>query len=1193
MANRIEAEGTLLGPSRQDRKPSYQRKRRQSLAVVNNPWGLTIERPSWGNESKFSPSEEILLLRTTFTRPKVYNMPPGKFDTTTIHGIKKKIRPSSAAAKLQSHPSFYSNIFDNSRPATATTSTRSPEAGQRPVTHAAAGRRQYRAPPEDERLKEIAKQPRRLTLGAVDGISELENIPRPTMGHGAISAQLKSKIEEQINLDTLEILKQAFVEADEDGSGELELDEFKSLLKERLHLKGTTTLRDSPFMVPVLHSKLDPSVLSDAQIDSLFMKIDWSSDGAITWDEFCTYMQLEYAEKEDSYLRSKDVAFHLPAKIINCRESILRITDTSDGTFVACSLDGNVSFLGTNMDIKKHKALINNEPGMKQKQKWITDFVIMNEFNKFLVGTGDREIQFYELSSLDPYCQVSGLDTVPLKLDYCSTGTDECLILYGDSLGCINILLVDSAGECLRTWKKAPKHDGIASVSLDSVIKIQKVQYLRWQVHGDWVQQLKYYHNIGQIISCSNNANTALVIGCTTGSTHVEAQLKETKDSEDRARRTNVAKPRLEADQSVFYVYKGVKCFDFCKNKNVIVTGGMDRIVRLWNPYVPGKPTALLRGHNAPIFYLFIAEEESRIFSISTDKCVKVWDIQDHNCLLTIRPKAHKIHGDLQACHYSNIAKSLAVATDQKLAALNLRQKMDQNINSRPVLHADITITHKEPVTCCKYNSSFNQVITCSEGSVIKLWDFETGAGIFEFGDAHGEAAITCMTFDSTGRRLLTGGRDGTIKIWNYNNGHCLRMLKKEAETDEVCDLTYVEMNRNRYVISVGWDRTINIYSDDANADSNIHLVQHPNLHWADDKKSGHKEDILAIAQSPPNLIATGSYDGEVIVWNMVSGHIFCHLHAPVPPNYEDESLDGDLSVNRLVFLKSRESRKTSASLIASGPRGHIHFWNVFQGGSMMAQFKGSKNSGGMITTMATDDANTMLFCGDSLGFILIYDVDGYCLNGKAKAPPTLIHSWRGHVDSVLSLEMVEKNKVILTASMDCTVRMWTFNGDYIGTYGQPEPWDLYDPSSFQHPMVPYDVLIDPMSLPTHPIFDQVTETPDLSKDETKTDEIQIRTPTPQVTHGGKNQFFVDDDTIAKQLKDLSGTLKDEHLTEEEMQKFRGKWLRHEKTKIKPTDRGGPSEYHMLKWSPLKDTPMPPPPKHRFNKDNPLDFTIS
>jgi hypothetical protein len=69
------------------------------------------------------------------------------------------------------------------------------------------------------------------------------------------------------------------------------------------------------------------------------MKIDWASEGAITWDEFCTYMQLEYAEKEDSYKRAKDVDFHLPAKITNIphRDPMLRITDTVDGTFVACS----------------------------------------------------------------------------------------------------------------------------------------------------------------------------------------------------------------------------------------------------------------------------------------------------------------------------------------------------------------------------------------------------------------------------------------------------------------------------------------------------------------------------------------------------------------------------------------------------------------------------------------------------------------------------------------------------------------------------------------------------------------------------------------------------------------------------------------------------------------------------------------
>ncbi len=55
-------------------------------------------------------------------------------------------------------------------------------------------------------------------------------------------------------------------------------------------------------------------------------------------------------------------------------------------------------------------------------------------------------------------------------------------------------------------------------------------------------------------------------------------------------------------------------------------------------------------------------------------------------------------------------------------------------------------------------------------------------------------------------------------------------------------------------------------------------------------QEHGHTEDILTIADCQPNYLATASYDGEVIVWNIVSGHVFCHLRAPPPPSYKDQS---------------------------------------------------------------------------------------------------------------------------------------------------------------------------------------------------------------------------------------------------------------------------------------------------------------
>ena len=59
-------------------------------------------------------------------------------------------------------------------------------------------------------------------------------------------------------------------------------------------------------------------------------------------------------------------------------------------------------------------------------------------------------------------------------------------------------------------------------------------------------------------------------------------------------------------------------------------------------------------------------------------------------------------------------------------------------------------------------------------------------------------------------------------------------LLLVESDNEEVCALTYIEMNKNRYVIAVGWDKAINIYSD-AN-DGGVHHMQKPLPRWPDDR---------------------------------------------------------------------------------------------------------------------------------------------------------------------------------------------------------------------------------------------------------------------------------------------------------------------------------------------------------------------
>ncbi|XP_060090706.1 WD repeat-containing protein on Y chromosome-like isoform X2 [Heteronotia binoei] len=570
-------------------------------------------------------------------------------------------------------------------------------------------------------------------------------------------------------------------------------------------------------------------------------------------------------------------------------------------------------------------------------------------------------------------------------------------------------------------------------VSLEHAALSPNVTYIRWKVHGDWVAQLNYNDSMKAIISASSHESTALVIGCVIGATNIEQQMKEIKEhgKDLKARRWQASlgapSSRAEGDQIVFRVHKGVKTFAVSKKNNLIVTGGMDRIIRMWNPYMPGRPTGMLRSHMAPVFYVYISEEDNKIFSISTDNMVKIWDIEDQSCLFTACSKNNGIKGEVSACHYISSTRSLCVAADA-LAVLHLR------LSSPP--DPNLAISHKEPVLCCKYNKVFRHVVSCSEGSVVKVWDFESGKHLFEFGSAHGGSAITCLTFDPSGRRLITGGRDGCLKIWNYNNGHCLHTLKREDKCEEICDCTYVEVNRNKYIIGVGWDRKINMFYDSTD---NFYHLQRPQAHWLDDISHGHKEDILCIAQCPPTLLATSSYDGEIIVWNTISGHICHKFHTPV--------------LTSSVYTKS-----------------YVHFWSLFSHVPLVASFTPSREKS-LISSIAVTADDSYLYAADEDGYVHVHDIKEYALQDLEQEAPKYVNHWRAHIKSVLSLEVIDEDNILLTCSADRTVRLWSLAGEYIGTFGQVEPWDIFTPISWKHPMVPYEILIDPQSMPNHPVL--------------------------------------------------------------------------------------------------------------------------
>ncbi|XP_072248273.1 WD repeat-containing protein on Y chromosome [Leuresthes tenuis] len=344
------------------------------------------------------------------------------------------------------------------------------------------------------------------------------------------------------------------------------------------------------------------------------------------------------------------------------------------------------------------------------------------------------------------------------------------------------------------------------------------------------------------------------------------------------------------------------------------------------------------------------------------------------------------------------------------------------------------------------------------------------------------------MTFDSKGRRLITGGRDGCLKIWNFNNGQCLKTLKKDGKCREVCDCIFFKVHRNFYVMSVGGDRRIDIYSDNAEG---LHHVQRPQPSWQDDLINGHKGDILCLAHCPPSLLATSSCDGEIIVWNMVSRRILCRFVSPLEA--EDQYTEGlDTSVPSIIFLKNLKLQQFSTTaLLSSGSRGYVNLWNVLSGGKLVSNFKASKFRQ-KITKLAKTDKDMLLYTADRIGYVYVYNMEKFDPEQKSPRVETF---WRAHISTITGLQIVDSNQVVLTSSTDHTVRLWSARGESIGTFGQPEIWSVHIRSSWMHPGVPYELLIDPLSMPDHGILNGKSHLFEaISPDTTEADRGELKT---------------------------------------------------------------------------------------------------
>nr|XP_026692561.1 WD repeat-containing protein on Y chromosome-like [Ciona intestinalis] len=701
---------------------------------------------------------------------------------------------------------------------------------------------------------------------------------------GKESGKSGKKVDDQMNYEHLQQLEQIFNEGSKGEEG-LDMKEFRVAMKKTMG-----------------------NDIDDTELDMIFMKVDNNCDGTVDWDEYLSYMLLEYQEKKNMFTLDQDCPFpnRLSIKTSNHLESICSVRllqafgranahgeaepDDSASRYLTLSREGVLNIW--NMDWTLQKSLtLDAAKGMSgqptnpagSKGLAVTDMVCMPNCNTVAVASTDYEVSFYSMTSnmVQRRFQIKNLKDCPLTMDYSYNfkKPQNAILLWGDTSGSIVIIRFhENPNLSLFSAPLCPNNQ----ISLKRVLQgsINGLIAARFKnVHTDWVQQVRYFIN--------KKGLECFISGCVKDDTALFfADITE--------KVTGTGKQRMNVNRrSYFCIRKGVLCLTYDPEWNLIVTGSRDCDVRVWNPYVIAKSSAVLKGHNSAVLNVVVRSFDHQIISVSKDKNVRVWDLRDYSCKQNIHGRNIPLGRlDITAVCFNERYKELVIATN-RIGVLHPRASAVTSYSLKQ------TKSHQKPVARVLFNPLFNQIVTGSEDSMVCLWDIKTGVKQMQFNTGN-DVEITCMAFDPTNRRLLIGGRNGAAILWNFNNGAKLRSLEK-MDNQEITDVVFTRQR----IVTAGWNRHVRIYLDSYGNDQYELLNQ------------THDDDVLSLDyHKSDSLLASASYDGDVYIWSVDAGEVLMtfNMHISLLPIHREDQVVKKEKKHRVRKLKKPYSTASSAS---------------------------------------------------------------------------------------------------------------------------------------------------------------------------------------------------------------------------------------------------------------------------------------